>query len=90
MVLLKVVMKMKIKSVKYKNDYILELADQNNNKRLINVVYWTNLPVLNYSELKNLSYFKRVRVAENNNTIEWPNGQDIAPEDLERFSVPIA
>lgn len=86
---IKEVVNMKIKSVDHKFGSILEITEQNNNKRLINVDYWMNLPILNYSELKNPSYLKLVKVSENNNTIEWPDGQDIAPEDLETFSVPI-
>ena len=85
----KEVMNMKIKNVSRKSDSILEFTDTNDGKHLINVSHWMNLPILNYQELQDPSYFKLVRVAENHNTIEWPNGQDIAPEDLEKFSVPI-
>ena len=80
---------MKIKNVNHKIDSILEFTDADDNKHLINVAHWMNLPILNYEELKNPEYFELVRVAENHNTIEWPNGQDIAPEDLENFSIPL-
>ena len=36
------------------------------------------------------SYFKQVRVAETGDTIEWPNGQDVAPENLYEQAVPVS
>ena len=33
-----------------------------------------------YEKLKDKKYFKNVRVA--GNTIEWENGEDVAPENL--------
>lgn len=35
-----------------------------------------------FGRLKDPAYFKRVRVSEFGDTVEWPEGQDIAPEDL--------
>lgn len=32
--------------------------------------------------LKDSRYFKRVRITEFGDTVEWPEGQDIAPESL--------
>jgi len=32
--------------------------------------------------LKDVHYFKQVRLNEETNTIEWPNGADFAPEFL--------
>ena len=80
---------MKIETVKAISDNVVEIIDLEGDKFLLNLKHWMNLPILNYQNLQDPSYFKLVRVAENHNTIEWPNGQDIAPEDLEKFSVPI-
>lgn len=80
---------MKIDTVKAISDNVVEIIDSEGSRFLMNLTHWINLPILNFHDLKDVSYFKQVSVAENHNTIEWPNGQDIAPEDLEKFSVPI-
>lgn len=35
-----------------------------------------------FSRLDDPGYFKQARVSEFGDTVEWPDGQDIAPEDL--------
>lgn len=35
-----------------------------------------------FEPLKNIGVFQQVRVNEETNTIEWPNGADFAPEFL--------
>ena len=35
-----------------------------------------------YAKLKDYEYFKNVRISETGITIEWQNGEDIAPENL--------
>ena len=34
-------------------------------------------------------YFQQVRIAETGDTIEWPEGQDVAPETLYEQAIPI-
>lgn len=34
-------------------------------------------------------YFEQVHVAETGDTIEWPDGQDVAPENLYEQAVPV-
>jgi hypothetical protein len=41
-----------------------------------------------YGELRNKGYFRTVHITEDGFCLEWPNGQDIAPEDLYYDSVP--
>ena len=38
--------------------------------------------------LKDISYFKKVAVNPETNTIEWPNGADFAPEFLHEVGQP--
>ena len=33
-----------------------------------------------YSKLKNIEYFNKVKLA--GETVEWPNGEDVCPENL--------
>lgn len=35
-----------------------------------------------YAKLKDYKYFKNVKISDTGITIEWPNGEDIAPENL--------
>ena len=35
-----------------------------------------------FGRLNSADYFKRVRVSEFGDTVEWPEGQDVAPEML--------
>lgn len=35
-----------------------------------------------YKRLKEYEYFKNVKISETGITIEWQNGEDIAPENL--------
>lgn len=35
-----------------------------------------------YKSLKEYEYFKKVKISETGITIEWENGEDIAPENL--------
>lgn len=35
-----------------------------------------------YKNLKDYEYFKNVKISETGITVEWQNGEDIAPENL--------
>lgn len=35
-----------------------------------------------YAKLKDYEYFRNVKISETGITIEWQNGEDIAPENL--------
>lgn len=38
-----------------------------------------------FEPLKDVAFFKQVAVNEETNTIEWPNGADVAPEFLHQI-----
>lgn len=40
-----------------------------------------------YSKLNDKNYFKNVKIRKD--TLEWENGEDVAPEYLYHYSVPI-
>ncbi len=66
-----------------KNNYILYLEFDNGEKKTFDVKPYIKGSWFN--ELNDLSYFKRVQ--PNGFNVEWPNGQDICPDDLYYNSV---
>jgi hypothetical protein len=76
----------KILKVQPLEDYNLELIFANNEKRIYNVNTgdWRGV----FAPLKDLNFFRKVRLK--NRTASWPNGADIAPEELYKNSVAAA
>ena len=68
----------RINSVVARDDYRLILNYENGEIRVYDV---SNLfDKGNYRSLKNMSIFKQVKITFD--TVEWPNGLDIDPDDL--------
>ena len=65
-------------TVKPENDYKLAVTFDNGEKRLFDVTPFLDKGV--FSELKNVDYFKKVKVAFG--AIEWPNEQDFSKDTL--------
>jgi hypothetical protein len=42
-----------------------------------------------FEPLKDIDLFRQVRLNPNTNTIEWPNGADLAPEYLHEIGVEV-
>ena len=73
----------RIKNVKVLDDFCLEITYDTNEKKIYNM---KSLLKLNcYKNLSNIAYFKLAKNA--NTTIEWPNGEDIDPNELYNNSV---
>ncbi|MBI5473855.1 MAG: DUF2442 domain-containing protein [Ignavibacteriae bacterium] len=68
----------KIVSATPQDDYSLILAFDNGTKRVFDVRPYLDKGI--FVELKDLMYFRQVRVAFN--TVQWPHEQDFAPETL--------
>lgn len=68
----------RITQVQTTNDYQLILTFNNNEKGLFDCKYLLNIGV--FKELKNLDYFKKVKVESG--TVVWPNEQDLCPDTL--------
>ena len=64
--------------LKVKDDYKLELLFDNGEEKIFDLK-----PYLDYKffeNLKNYSYFNSVKIG--GLSIEWPNGEDICPDEL--------
>ncbi len=65
-------------TVKPENDYKLSVTFDSGEKRLFDVTPFLDKGV--FSELKNVDYFKKVKVAFG--AIEWPHEQDFSKDTL--------
>ena len=68
----------RIKDVKVLENYKLQITYINDEVIVYDMV--KNLDENYYKKLKNQEYFKRVKSV--GTTIEWPDGEDIDPNDL--------
>ena len=75
----------RIKSVKAFQDYHLEIEYANGEKKRYNME--SQLQHSYFKKLKNVSYFMLVKSVDT--TVEWPNGEDIDPNELYLNSVDI-
>ena len=73
----------RIASVIALDDFGLEITDINGEKKIYDMK--KNLKYSCFSKLNNINYFKKVKSVET--TIEWPDGEDIDPNDLYENSV---
>ncbi|CAA7601142.1 Protein of unknown function DUF2442 [Acididesulfobacillus acetoxydans] len=76
----------KLFQVKPLEGYRLLLEYSNGEKRILDTSYWLEKPM--YQELKNVTLFNTVKIS--GITVMWVNGQDIAPDDLYEYSLPVA
>jgi hypothetical protein len=76
----------KVIAVKANDDYSLELTFNDGSVRIFDVKPYLDYEV--FRELKDLRYFKQVRVAFD--TVQWPHEQDIGPETLYIEGLPVA
>ena len=75
----------RIKDIKVLDNYNIEIDYINGEKRIYNME--KNLGFIFYKNLKNINYFKLAKSVET--TIEWPNGEDIDPNELYENSIVI-
>ena len=68
----------RIKEVKALDNFCIEVAYSTNEKRIYNMK--NLLEYSFYKNLKNIAYFKMVKSAET--TVQWPNGEDVDPNEL--------
>ena len=68
----------RIKNVKALDNFFLQITYVTNEKKLYDMK--KNLKFNCYKKLNNISYFKLAKSV--GTTIEWPNGEDIDPNEL--------
>ena len=73
----------RIKSVKALDNFGLEIIYVTNEKKLYDMK--KNLSMTCYKNLNNIAHFKLVKSVET--TLEWPDGEDIDPNDLYNNSI---
>lgn len=75
----------RIKEVKPLDNFCIEILYVTGEKKIYN----TQKILVHefYNNLKNIEYFKLVKSAQT--TVEWPNGEDIDPNDLYENSISI-
>jgi hypothetical protein len=81
-------MSIKVISVKANNDYSVTILFDNGQKKRYDV-----RPLLDegvFQMLREPAYFRRVKVIPGFGGIEWPDGQDIAPDELEQNGISVA
>jgi hypothetical protein len=72
-----------VTNVTYVKDYKLRLTF--NNGAVKDVDLQDELYGEIFEPLKEIGFFKQVKVNRDTNTIEWPNGADFAPEFLDEI-----
>ena len=73
----------RIESVKALDNFWLKIIYKNDEIKKYNMQ--KNLKYNFYKNLNNISYFKLVKSVDT--TVEWPNGEDLDPNDLYENSV---
>jgi len=69
-----------VRSVSYVSGYRLLLSFDDGSRKMVDLEPELNGPV--FEPLKDLGFFRQVRVDPDLDTIVWPNGADFAPEFL--------
>ncbi len=76
-----------VTAVQYVSDYKLILRFDDGSEKLVDLAPHLDGPI--FEPLKDITYFRTVRVDPDLDTIVWDNGADMAPEFLYQIGVPI-
>ena len=77
-----------VKKAKYVSGYRLVLTFEDGSVRLVDLEDYLDGEV--FEPLKDVSYFRRVRVNRDLDTVVWPNEADFSPDFLYEIGVPQA
>ena len=68
-------------------DYCVRMEFEDGSVRVLDVKPWIRGDW--YGKLSDVEYFRKVRPHSCPGSIEWPDGQDIAPEDILEFGIKV-
>ena len=68
----------RIKSVRPLNKFHLEIIYETNEKKIYDMDYLLEMDC--YKKLRDVNYFNKVKSVET--TVEWPDGEDVDPNEL--------
>lgn len=69
---------------------IVRFVDVEGTLREIDATWWANLKGEYYRALRDPGYFSLAEVHYGGMCIGWPDGQDIGPEDIAEFGLPVS
>lgn len=72
----------RVKNVEHISDYKLKLMFSDSKSKVVDFKDWINEGGSYIRPLKDVKYFKKVRMDDFNYTICWPNGADFCPDVL--------
>jgi len=75
-----------VKKARYVSGYKLVLTFEDGSVRLVDLKDYLDGEV--FEPLKDVSYFRRVRVNRDLDTVVWPNEADFSPDFLYEIGVP--
>lgn len=73
---------MRVNKVKYLEDYKLELVFNNKKTKIVDLYEVVKDGQGVFLPLKDIPYFKKVKVDKDKISIYWPNGVDLCPDVL--------
>ena len=76
-----------VKNVSYASEYKLLITFEDGSVRLVDLGSHLNGEV--FTPLKDIHYFKTVRVESDLDTIVWENGADMSPDFLYETGLPV-
>jgi hypothetical protein len=77
-----------VRDVTYVSDYKLLLSFDDGSERWVDLAEELDGEI--FEPLKDIAYFKRVRVNSDLGTIVWENGADMSPDFLYKIGTPVA
>ena len=77
-----------VKNVSYASEYKLLINFEDGSVRLVDL--YPHLDGENFEQLREIDYFKTVKVSPDLDTIVWENGADISPDFLYEIGQPVS
>src|ERR1700722_16728058 len=73
---------LRIKQVNYLNGYKLKILFSDGKTKIVDFQNWINEGGFYFLPLRDIEFFKKVKMDESNYSICWPNDADVSPDAL--------